>query len=153
MHILLKIHPLLFVLTVTLAFNKPASIMDFITISLSPFRCLQLFPGSSFWKSLSLRFQCYKNIPYVRPWLLLNQTKLNKVSWRIVILLFATYFSLFICYIYHVCYMFATYYLIYFLHTASTCALENYAFYLLHIFLHLFFLHLFPLWFATYFCS
>ena len=116
-------------------------------------RRLQLFPGSSFWKSLSLRFQCYKNIPYVCPWLLLNQTKLNKVSLRIVILLFATYFSSFICYIYHVCYIFATYCFIYFLHTASNCALENYAFYLLHIFLHLFFLHLFLLWFATYFCS
>ena len=136
-----------------LVFNKPASIMDLSQSLLLYLRRLQLFPGNSFWKSLLLRFQCYKNIPYVFPWLLLNQTKLNKVSLRTVILLFATYISSFICYMHHVCCIFATYSFIYFLHTATSCALENYAFYLLHIFLHLFFLHLFLLWFATYFCS
>ena len=104
-------------------------------------RRLQLFPGSSFWISLLLRFQYCKNIPYVSPWLLLI----------IVILLLATDFSSFICYLYHVCYIFATCCLIYFLHTASKCGLQNYAYYLLHIFLYLFFLHLFLPWFPATF--
>ena len=61
--------------------------------------------------SLSLRFQHYKNIPYVCPCLLLNQTELNTVPLRIAILLFATYFSSFTIHICYYCFM-------YFLHTA-----------------------------------
>ena len=104
---------------------------------------MQLFPGSSFWKSLSLRFQCYKNIPYVCPRLLLNQTKLNKMSLKIVILLFATYFSSFICYIYH--------YATYLLHIVSFISCIQLAIVPLKIMLFICYIYFFIYFFFIYF--
>ena len=117
--------------------------MDFITISLSPFRCLQLFPGSSFWKSLSLRFQCYKNIPYVCLWLLLNQTKLNKVSWELLYFYLLHIFLL----------LFAKYimYVTYLLHIASFISCIQLAIVPLKIMLFICYIYFFIYFFFIYF--